>query len=204
MRVGLGAGAGGAGGAAALPPYFSGNTYLTAPIPPNFSSSSMYAHTDYMYPFSPREDVTIDGLIWYRGYGYTANVYRGIYNAAGTLITDCATDSTVATGIHEVSTTPVKLNAGELYWDVINQSASVAGSSALSGGAYDEAFANGVYKNGLALDVIGTLTSSEAYFAMGSVRANYRASSLPSSQTLTSLNGPAFNNVTTLMGFTKQ
>lgn len=88
--------------------------------------------TDYLLPWSPRKTVTIDKLAWYRDIGTAANVYVGLYDSGGALLTDCAVDTATGTGWHAVDTTNVTLIAGRVYYLCWNASADVAGTWALA------------------------------------------------------------------------
>ncbi len=91
----------------------------------NVNGATITANRDYLWPFSPQRDVTV-GEVAYRRVATTAgNVYVGIYDEDGNLLTDCTVDSDTTAGIHAVSTTPVLLNGGGFYWMAANASAAV-------------------------------------------------------------------------------
>lgn len=123
MRVAIGDPAASSGGAVAWPsdvPHF----FLTCE---SLSAASLpQQNYDILLPFVPPADVTIKSVNWMRVATNAANVYVGIYNNSGTLLTDCAVDTGTTTGLHEVSTTHTDLTAGNLYWYALNQSSSVA------------------------------------------------------------------------------
>lgn len=89
--------------------------------------TSFTAGTDWLAPFSVRQAVTIDGVFWHRQDPTAANVYVGIYDDALNLLTDCAVDADMtAPAFHVVSTTPITLIPGKVYYFAINQSVIVA------------------------------------------------------------------------------
>ena len=97
-------------------------------------TGGMSANRDYLFPFIPRVDVTVDEIGWVRANGSAADVYVGIYDLTGDLLTDCAVDSATGTGLHAVSTTPVSLTGGETYLMGVNQSAAVVNSDLVASG----------------------------------------------------------------------
>lgn len=111
---------GGSGGAN----YRSGNLYLS--LPGAASGAGSVANRDHLIPFVPRRLMTLDKVAWYRDNTNAASVYVGLYNSAGTLLTDCAVDTDTTVGWHLVDTTNVTLMAGEFYWLCWNASADVA------------------------------------------------------------------------------
>jgi hypothetical protein len=80
----------------------------------------------YWMPFHVGRDVTIDTLGMHITTGSAGNtIFRlGIYDSSTdfvdefprNLLTDCIAGSTATTGYKKLSTTPVTLTAGELYW----------------------------------------------------------------------------------------
>jgi hypothetical protein len=114
---------GGGGGAA---PYRAGNLYLANPQA--ISTGASVADTDYIIPFIPRVNMTLDRVAWYRDNTTAANVRVGLYSSAGTLLTDCAVDTNTVAGWHLVDTTNVSLQASEFYWLCWNASADCAGT----------------------------------------------------------------------------
>jgi hypothetical protein len=102
---------------------------------PNNLTATLNAPLNYdsLLPFVPRADVTVDTVNWIRASASAANVYVGIYNAAGTLLSDCAVDTDTTTGLHEVSTTAVNLVAGQLYYWCLNESVAVAACDVTAG-----------------------------------------------------------------------
>jgi len=91
-------------------------------------TGGMAANRDYLFPFIPRADVTVDEVGWIRANATAANVYVGIYDLSGNLLTDCAVDSGTGTGLRAVSTTAFDLTGGETYLMAANQSAAVINS----------------------------------------------------------------------------
>lgn len=121
-----------AGGGLTLP-YWTGRVYPAVVGP---GGSTVTADNDYIVPFTPRADVTVDKVAWYRTSGAAASVYVGIYSIDGTLLTDCANDFTNNIGWHGVETTNVDLLQGSLYWLALNASAGVAATAGASTGVY--------------------------------------------------------------------
>jgi hypothetical protein len=114
--------------------YRAGNLYLAIPTP--IEAASCSTGTDYIVPFIPRANMTLDRVAWYRDAGTAANVYVGLYSSAGVLLTDCAVDTNTTTGWHLVDTTDVALTANEFYWLCLNCSVDVVGvTSAYSANA---------------------------------------------------------------------
>ena len=91
----------------------------------NLLTTIMYQNRDYITPFQPRSSITVGEIAYKRATASTANVYVGIYDFAGNLLTDCAADAEPTVGLHAVSTTPVLLDAGEWYWIAINAASSL-------------------------------------------------------------------------------
>jgi len=116
------------GGGRSGSPYQPGVFYPAIQL--NTFTTAMPVNRDYITPFQPRSIITV-GEIGYKRVNYTAgNIYVGIYDFAGNLLTDCAVDATTTAGLHAVSTTPVPLDAGEWYWIAINASSGVVGGDA--------------------------------------------------------------------------
>ena len=99
----------------------------------NFTSG-MAADRDYLQPFVLMGDATVDEIGWVRAAGTAGNVYVGIYDASGNLLTDCAVDADTTVGLHAVSTTAVALTEGTLYYLAVNQSAAVVNADTLADG----------------------------------------------------------------------
>lgn len=95
-------------------------------------TTASVANTDFIVPWAPRKTVTIDKVAWYRDNVTAGNVYVGIYDSAGTLLTDCAVDANTTAGWHAVNTTNVTLIAGRVYYLCWNASADVAGTLLVS------------------------------------------------------------------------
>lgn len=112
-------------------PYLSDalNTFLPAS---SATTTSFTLGTDWLVPFTVREQVTIDAVWWHRGNTTAANVYVGIYNSDGALLTDCAVDADTTAGYHTVSTTPVTLVPNRVYYGAVNQSVQVASRGTVS------------------------------------------------------------------------
>lgn len=107
-------------------PYLAGRFYPMC-LPNQFNlTTGAAADRDYLLPFTPRADVTVDEVGWVRANTTAGNVYVGIYDSSGNLLTDCAVDSDTTAGLHAVSTTNVALSRGETYYLALNQSAAVA------------------------------------------------------------------------------
>lgn len=90
------------------------------------SANPSVANQDTLMPFIPHSDVTIDGVAWVRDIGTAANVYVGVYSAAGALLTNCAVDADVTPGTHVVSCTAVALLKNTKYYFAWNASADCA------------------------------------------------------------------------------
>lgn len=106
-------------------PYPSG-VQIVGPIPDTVTAANL-ADTDYLLPFVPRADVTIDKLWWYRFDATAANIYMGMIDSSGNRLDDCAVDSDTTAGLHEISSTNFDLTAGNWYGIIINASAGVIG-----------------------------------------------------------------------------
>jgi len=91
----------------------------------NTWGASLSSNTDYLFPFVPRADVTVDSLYYLRRFS-GGDVALGMYDNSGNLLSDCALDSVTTAGYHEVATTNFDLTAGELYWWLINTSSASA------------------------------------------------------------------------------
>lgn len=103
-------------------PFISGQLY---PANPGSSSgASVAANRDYLLPFMVREAVRIDAVLHSRLTTTVGDIYTGIYDVDGMLLTDCAVDSVNTAGIHAVSCTPVTLSQGEVYYFCANSSAA--------------------------------------------------------------------------------
>lgn len=137
MRVGIGAGAAlGAGGGASLK-YSSGRYYSDFPLWRFDSASNRIISNELgIQPFVPHADVTVNEIGWWRGNTLAANVYVGIYDKDGNLLTDCAVDSVTTQGLHAVDTTDVELTGGEKYYFACNQSAQVICGALLTQSAF--------------------------------------------------------------------
>ena len=118
------------GGGGSGTKYRAGNLYLAAPGAIGTTASSI--NVDTIIPFSPRLNMTLDRVAWYRDNTNAGNVYVGLYSSAGVLLTDCALDNDTTAGWHLVDTTNVALTANEFYWLCWNASADVAGTQTLS------------------------------------------------------------------------
>jgi hypothetical protein len=112
-----------AGGAGV--PYPSGVPIL-GPVPDALAAANV-ANTDYLLPFVPRSDVTIDALWWYRYDATASNIYMGLIDSSGNRLDDCSVDSDTTVGLHEISSTDFDLTAGSWYGIIINGSSSVIG-----------------------------------------------------------------------------
>lgn len=105
--------------------YPSNVPQIVSPLNSVAAVTSCAVNTDYLIPFLCRADVSVDAVWWQRGNTSAGNVYVGLYDADGTLLTDCAVDADTTAGFHSVSTTPVALTAGSLYYLAMNQSVQV-------------------------------------------------------------------------------
>lgn len=116
---------------AAAVPYIPGSLQLSSPY---IIEGTVYgnANHDHLTPFIPRTDVTIDGVVWRRSLTGAANVYVGLFDSAGQLLTDCAVDANTTAGLRAVGTTPIALVAGNLYYIGINQSDAILSTHRLS------------------------------------------------------------------------
>lgn len=112
-------------GAASGTKYLAGNVYPA--YAGGLNSTALSTGKDYLVPFSPRANMTLDRVAWLReNSGTGSNVYVGLYSGAGVLLTDCAVDTNTSQGWHLVNTTNVALTANTFYWLCYNQSADVA------------------------------------------------------------------------------
>lgn len=176
----------GAGGGAL--PYISGRYYNTGLLPfSNVADAS--ADRDYMHVFVPRADVTIDALGWVRQNTTAANVYRAIYDSSGSLLTDASVDSDITQGAHEISITPITLTAGAVYYNLINQSATVIHSDNMTSSSIDYPFIGpyitsslGPYVAGIDWSIFSAIPTSVAFASSTMSRTN---AAFPSSLTLT-------------------
>lgn len=182
-------------------PYASGRFYPLT-ILNNFVANNGDANRDYILPFTPRADVTIDAVGWVRRSTAAANIYVGIYDATGSLLTDCAVDSETSTGLHEVSTTAVTLSGSTPYYALLNQSVSaIANIDAISttGAAYPlqlTGYAEGFAKLG------GTYPSSPINFGSG---VHYKARTAAAPLSSLTMTGWTFDgNLLPHIGFTVQ
>ena len=113
------------GGGAAIN-YASGRYYQQHPIQRADTATTLVGANDIcVVPFIPFNDVTVSEVGYWREGTTAADVYVGIYDASGTLLTDCAVDTDTTQGLHAVSTTNVDLTGGNKYYIAINQSAQV-------------------------------------------------------------------------------
>ena len=114
---------GGGGGANAWP----SNVPHVFMLPNNMMGTQTQANYDMLCSFVPPADVTIDSVDWFRGTATAGNAYVGVYDASGTLLTDCGVDNDATVGFHQVSTTNTDLAGGALYYWCLNVSATIAG-----------------------------------------------------------------------------
>lgn len=110
---------------APVTPYVSDALNGFLPILAGSNVTSFTVGTDWLVPFTVRETVTVDGVWWSRGNTTAANVYVGIYDVDGVLLTNCAVDANTTAGYHVVSTAPVILVPHQVYYGAINQSVLV-------------------------------------------------------------------------------
>lgn len=110
---------------APVTPYVSDALNGFLPILTGTNVTSFTVATDWIVPFTVRETVTVDGVWWRRANTTAANVYVGIYDVDGVLLTDCAVDADTTAGYHVVSTAPVILVPNRVYYGAINQSVLV-------------------------------------------------------------------------------
>ena len=103
-------------------PYISGTLYAVTPA--TDAAAAVAANRDYVLPFMVRETVIISAVMHSRLTVNAGDIYTGIYNAAGELLTNCAVDSVNTAGIHTVSTTPASLVPRNVYYFCANSSAA--------------------------------------------------------------------------------
>jgi hypothetical protein len=143
-------------------PYPSG-VPLIGPIPNNLATGLIAGH-DYLLPFVPRADVTVDKLWWYRYSATAASIYMGLVDSSGNRLDDCAVDSDTTVGIHEVDTTNFDLTAGTWYGVIINPSASSVASGDQMGSTDQDLSAQIAYNYAHPMDIglfaSGTFPSS--------------------------------------------
>lgn len=112
---------------------------------------------DYLLPFVPRADVTVDKLWWVRTDATAGNIYMALVDRSGNRLDDCAVDSSTTTGVHEIESTNFDLTAGTWYGIILNQSVDTAAVDPLA--AADEEVAAAIaYANDHPLD-FGLFTS---------------------------------------------
>lgn len=166
---------------------FQSNKPFWAFAPNNLAATSNRNNYDILLPFTPVADVTIDQVCWYRVDATAANVYVGIYDNDGNLLTDCAVDADTTVGVHEVSTTSVALTGGTTYYLAINHSATCAcGDSA---GTYTDIENSPIFRGFLEGNqpdtkwyASGTFPANGFRMAIGFEKAR-TAAALPSTQT---------------------
>lgn len=120
----------GGGGAS----YVAGKVYQAIPDDIEGAIASPI-NTDVIVPFIPRAAINLDKVVWYRDNATAANVYVGLYDAAGVLLTDCAVDTDTGTGWHLVGTTNVVLRVNQIYYLAWNGSADVAATHRVGAGS---------------------------------------------------------------------
>jgi|21_taG_2_1085346.scaffolds.fasta_scaffold44132_2 hypothetical protein len=101
---------------------YTSNIPIFAQFPSNWNTSAHSAGKDYFIPLQVRAEVTIDEVFWLRHATTAGNVYVGICDASGNVLTDCAVDSDTTIGLHAVSTTPVTLSPSTQYYLMFNSS----------------------------------------------------------------------------------
>lgn len=166
--------------------YQSGRLYWQC-IAAQFNlTAGMSNNTDYLFPFIPFSDVTVAKLGFIRANATAGDVYIGIYDIDGNLLTDCAVDSTAVAGVHTVSTTPVELTGGQLYYMAINQSAAVVNTDtlALSDPQTESLIARNLWRAGFDLNSGASFPSSSFGDAIPGGIYKYR-SNTPFSDPLT-------------------
>jgi len=171
------------GGGSSGSPYKPGVFYPAIMI--NNLSIIITADRDYITPFQPRSIITV-GEIGYKRVNYTSgNIYVGIYDFAGNLLTDCAVDANITGGFHAVSTTPVLLDAGEWYWIAVNASSAVVNGDSVTSGdpeLYD--WYNTRNMLGYAVDLGFDPTGPAGTVRFSGYKSRFTAA-LPSTQTMT-------------------
>jgi len=144
--------------------YLSGNLYpVRAAI---VETTAGATGRDYLMPFFVRKSVAISQVGWFRKVVTAANVYVGIYNSAGTLLTDCAVDADTSANVwHVVPTSAVNLTAGSIYYALLNQSVDVAGAWPLAQANTTQELVSGpgVYGYALGLGVSGVISGLTTY-----------------------------------------
>lgn len=167
------------GGGGFNPVYQSGQLYLCQPLEAGPSGTPLTANQDHIVPFAPRRSVTIDALSIPRKGTDAGTIYLGVYNFAGTLLTDCAGQTDNTEGVKTVSTTPVTLTANQLYYFACNPSTSTIAAS-------DRLEADGTRVNGWLMGFnIDAGSEGHGIREIGLFRARTNAV-LPSTITLTS------------------
>jgi hypothetical protein len=160
-----------AGGGVSLQ-YASGRYYSDFPLfRLDGASSNISANELAIQPFVARGDVTVNEVGWWRANTTAANVYVGIYDKSGTLLTDCAVDAVTTQGLHAVNTTNVDLTGGEKYYFACNQSAGVICGAPLSqsGFVFEQEFAWDMLPiTGLDVDSGYSLSGSQGTHELGS------------------------------------
>ena len=171
------------GGGSSGYPYKPGVFYPAIQI--NLLASVITANRDYITPLHPRSIITVGEIAYKRVATTAGDVYVGIYDFAGNLLTDCAVDANTTAGLHAVSTTPVLLDAGEWYWMAVNASSGVVNG--------DTIYANDVEsidwfgsRNmlGYAVDVGFDPTATSGTSKLSGYKSRSNAA-LPSTQTMT-------------------
>ena len=173
-------------------PYFSNVVYPLNNLVGNATAST--PAEDWLAPFTPHTTVSIDGVAWLRDITTAANVYVGIYNAAGSLLTDCAVDADTVVGTKVIATTPVTLTKGQKYYFAWNASADCASHRTNADASATFSTDYGIEPDLAAAATIGgTIAASTVGYSKA--RAN---AALPSTQTMS---GWTVETIQVAMGF---
>lgn len=175
------AAAGGGGGGA---PYVSGRFYPVSFNTQFQVSTGAEPNRDYLIPFVARTDVTVDAVSWVRSNATAGNVYVGIYDMSGNLLTDCAVGAVATAGLHSTPTTPVAITGGVTYYMAFNQSAQVVAATT-SQVFTDFQYLVGILATGFAADSIVTFPTSLVAMVSGGMYKARTNAALSNSLTMT-------------------
>lgn len=157
-------------------PYISGLVYPSFPSAREGATAAT-VNADYLVPFTPRKAVTVGKIAFDRDQATAANVYVGMYDVSGNLLTNCAVDTDTTTGWHGVSTTPVDLSPDALYFLALNTSVDVIATHRVG-------FAEGL--SPFVLERYGVLVPfASAAIGGGGLRKARTNAALPATQTMT-------------------
>ena len=171
-------------GTTSSPDYTSQTFY--PPLAQAIGTTASVINEDTLIPFSVRKTVTVDKVAWWRDNTTAGNAYVGIYNTAGTLLTDCAVDSNTTVGLHAVDTTNVTLLPGRIYYLSANLSVDIAAT--VDGTPAGGMTQLDVFGANLGLGVAPVASTSLTVFA-AKARSN---AALPSTQTMSGWTGTRY------------